>query len=60
MLNYLVVITSEFWVKLLFGQKTVIVTIFWPPNINLKPNLCMEPNNNILSSLVHYNDKLTT
>ena len=47
MLNYPVLITSELQVKLKFGQKTVIVTIFWPPYLNLKPILCMKSNNNI-------------
>ena len=46
-LIYPLLITSEFQVKLLFVQKTVVVTIFRPLYINLKPILCMKSNNTL-------------
>ena len=58
--NYPVLITSEFQTKCSSGQKMVIFTIFSPPYIKLKPILCMKSNSNIVSYLVHYNNKLTT
>ena len=52
MLNHQVLIINKPKRKLVVGQKTVVMPIFWPPYINLKPNLYMEPKVNILTIFI--------
>ena len=46
MLNYPVLITSEPQAKIITWSEDGHNAHLGPPYLNLKPNLCMEPNNN--------------
>ena len=48
MLNYQVLITNKSQVKIIFGQKTVIMPTFDHHKLTKSQNLCMKHNNNIL------------
>ena len=45
--SYPVLTTSEIPAKLLLGQKTILVTKFWPPNVKIEPIKCMKSDDNI-------------
>ena len=47
MLNHSVITTSKSQVEINIWSKEGHIAHIWSPYINLKPNLCMKPNNTI-------------